>query len=63
MEFYETVNKRRTVREFLDKPVPQAAIRRALAAGLRAPCNAHLKSWQFILLNDRERKARAMSEG
>ena len=63
MEFYETVNKRRTVREFQDKEVPQAAIRRALAAGLRAPCNAHLKSWQFILLNDKERKARAVSEG
>jgi 5,6-dimethylbenzimidazole synthase len=63
MEFYEAVKKRRTVREFKDNPVPEEAIRRALAAGLRAPCNAHLKSWQFILLGDRERKSRAVSEG
>jgi nitroreductase len=63
MEFYETVGKRRTVREFQDKEVPQAALRRVLAAGLRASCNAHLKSWQFILLSDRERKSRAVSEG
>ncbi|MCX6555190.1 MAG: nitroreductase family protein [Candidatus Aminicenantes bacterium] len=63
MEFYQALKKRRTVREFQDKDVPEAAVRRALAAGLRAPCNAHLKSWQFILLSDRERKSRAMSEG
>jgi 5,6-dimethylbenzimidazole synthase len=63
VEFYKAVNKRRTVREFKADPVPEKAIRRALAAGLRAPCNAHLKSWQFILLSDREKKSRAVSEG
>jgi nitroreductase len=60
MEFYETVSKRRTVREFAEKPVPAAAVRRALAAGLAAPSNAHLKSWQFILLRDREKRDRAV---
>jgi len=63
MEFYKAVKKRRTVREFLDKPVPDEAIRRALKAGLRAPSNAHLKSWQFILLRDRERRAKAVVQG
>ncbi|MCX6556071.1 MAG: nitroreductase family protein [Candidatus Aminicenantes bacterium] len=63
MEFYEAVKKRRTVREFNADPVPEEAIQRALAAGLRAPCNAHLKSWQFILLSDKERKAKAVSGG
>lgn len=63
MQFYEVVKRRRTVREFTDTVVPEDAIQRALAAGLRAPCNAHLKSWQFILLTDTERKARAVSEG
>jgi len=60
VEFYEVVKKRRTVREFKDKVVPEEAIRRALAAGLRAPSNAHLKSWQFVLLRDREKRARAV---
>jgi 5,6-dimethylbenzimidazole synthase len=63
MDFYEAVKKRRTVREFLDRPVPEAAIRRALAAGLRAPCNAHLKSWQFILLRDLEKRDKAVVDG
>jgi nitroreductase len=63
MEFYDAVKRRRTVREFLDKPVPEAAWRRALAAGLRAPCNAHLKSWQFILLRDLEKRDKAVFDG
>jgi len=63
MEFYKAVKKRRTVREFLDKPVPDEAIRRALKAGLRAPSNAHLKSWQFILLKDKKTRIRAVVEG
>jgi 5,6-dimethylbenzimidazole synthase len=63
VEYYEAAKKRRTVREFLEKAVPEEAVRRALAAGLRAPSNAHLKSWQFILLRDREKRARAVVEG
>jgi 5,6-dimethylbenzimidazole synthase len=63
MEFYEAVKRRRTVREFQDKPVPEQAVRRALAAGLRAPCNAHLKSWQFILLRDLEKRDKAVFNG
>src|SRR5512147_1684059 len=63
MEFYDAVKKRRTVREFQDKPVPEAALRRALDAGLRAPCNAHLKNWQFILLRDLERRDKAVYDG
>ena len=63
MEFYEAVGRRRTVREFEEKVVPEAAVRRALAAGLQAPCNAHLKSWQFILLQEQEKKYLAVSRG
>jgi nitroreductase len=63
MEFYEAVRRRRTVREFADGTVAEDALRRVLAAGLKAPCNAHLKSWQFILLSDREKRSRAVSQG
>jgi len=63
MEFYGTVSRRRTVREFKPDRVPSESIRRALAAGLEAPCNAHLKSWRFILLRDREKRLRAVGGG
>ncbi len=62
MDFFEAVKKRRTVREFMDRPVPEQSVRRALDAGLRAPCNAHLKSWRFILLRDRQTRERAAAE-
>jgi len=60
VEFHEVVKLRRTVREFEDRAVPEEAVRRALAAGLRAPSNAHLKSWQFVLLRDRGKRAHAV---
>ena len=63
MEFSDAIAKRRTVRQFRTDPVPEKAVRRALEAGLAAPCNAHLKSWQFILLRDRPLRARAAVEG
>jgi len=63
MEFYDAAAKRRTVREFKPDPVPWESVRRALDAGLAAPCNAHLKSWQFVLLRDRKRRARVVTEG
>ena len=63
MEFYDAAAARRTVREFKQDAVPPEPVRRALEAGLRAPCNAHLKSWQFILLRDREKRLRAVTEG
>jgi nitroreductase len=63
MEFYEAVARRRTVREFRPDPVPEETVRRLLAAGLRAPSNAHLKPWQFVLLRDREKRRRAVVEG
>ncbi len=60
MEFHEVVKRRRTVREFRPDPVPEGVVRRALEAGLAAPCNAHLKSWEFILLRDRVKRAEAV---
>jgi nitroreductase len=63
MDLTEVVAARRTVREFEPRPVPEDAVRRALEGGLKAPCNAHLKSWQFILLRDREKRLRTVTEG
>jgi len=63
MDFYEAIARRRTVRHFKPDPVPDHAVRRALEAGLKAPCNAHLKSWQYILLKDPQTKLRAVAEG
>jgi nitroreductase len=56
MDFYETVNKRRSVREFQSRPVEKDKLHRILEAGLKAPSNNHLRQWEFILVEDPERR-------
>jgi nitroreductase len=43
MELMQAIEKRRTVRDFLDKPVAQSVIEKALCAGLKAPSYNHRK--------------------
>ena len=61
MEFYEAIEKRRTVREFKDKPVDRGIVKRILSAGLKAPTNDHLRQWEFVLVNDKKERARVLN--
>jgi nitroreductase len=54
MELMEAIEKRRTVRDFSDKKVPEAVIEKALYAGLRAPSYNHQKQVYFTLVRDPE---------
>lgn len=62
MDFYEVVDSRRTVRDFIDKEVAPEVIKRIIDAGLKAPSNNHLRQWEFILLNDKETRARLIEQ-
>ncbi len=50
--FYEDINRRRTVREFSDKPVPRDIIETALLAANTAPSGANLQPWHFVAVSD-----------
>ena len=50
MELYQAINKRRTVREFLDKEVDFEAVKRILVAGNQAPTWKHNRNWSYIIL-------------
>lgn len=63
MDFYEVIEKRRTVREFLPEPVEQEKLPRVLAAGLKAPSHNHLREWEFILVKDFEQRQRVVNLG
>jgi nitroreductase len=52
MEFYDVVAKRRTVRDFSEKPVDEAIINQVLEAGVKAPSYNHLREWEFILVKN-----------
>jgi nitroreductase len=63
LDFYETVEKRRTVREFESKPVEEEKLLRVMAAGLKAPSHNHLREWEFILIRDFEQRKRVVDLG
>ena len=48
------VLNRRSVRNFLDKPVPDHLIRRVLEAGRFAPSAGNCQPWQFIVITNSE---------
>ncbi|MBP3460449.1 MAG: nitroreductase family protein [Lachnospiraceae bacterium] len=53
MEFYDVVNARRTIRDFKDEPIDMEAIKRIIAAGMKAPTNDHMRDWHFVVVNDK----------
>lgn len=56
MELYEAIEKRRTVRDLQDKPIPLDILKKILNAGLKAPSNDHLRRWEFILIQEKAKR-------
>lgn len=63
-DFYENLNKRRTVRDFSDEDVPFEIIEKAILTAGTAPSGAHLQPWRFVVVKDMEvkRKIREAAE-
>ena len=57
MEFFETVEKRRSVRKFLPEPVPRQVIDKALSAALLAPNSSNLQPWEIYWIKNADKKA------
>jgi len=55
-EFYTDIARRRTVREFSDRPVPRDIIETALQAAGTAPSGANLQPWHFAVVSGPETK-------
>jgi nitroreductase len=56
--FYADIARRRTVREFSDRPVPRDIIETALKAAGTAPSGANLQPWHFVVVSAAETKRR-----
>ena len=54
--FYEEIKKRRTVREFSDKPVPVEIINNGIKSAGTAPNGANLQPWHFVVVSDKQIK-------
>jgi iodotyrosine deiodinase len=55
-EFYEVMDRRRTVRHFSDRPVPRKIIEQVILAAGTAPSGAHKQPWRFIAISSAELK-------
>lgn len=53
MEFYEVIEKRRTIRDFENEPLSQDVIERIIKAGFQAPTNDHMRDWHYIVIQDK----------
>ena len=51
-DFYELLNKRRTVRNFSDKKVSKEIIENCVKAAGTAPSGANLQPWHFVIVGD-----------
>lgn len=56
--FYESMRRRRTVRDFSDRPVARSVIESCLRAAGTAPSGANLQPWHFVGVSDAAVKGR-----
>ena len=54
MEFRDVVMSRRSVRSYLDKPIPDDVLQAILEAGRNAPSFQNKQCWRFIVINNKE---------
>jgi nitroreductase len=52
IEFREQMQRRRTVRQFSDRPVPRNVIEECLLTAGSAPSGANLQPWHFVVVSD-----------
>ncbi len=56
--FYRDVRRRRSVREFSDRPVPRDIVETALRAAGTAPSGANLQPWHMVVISGAATKKR-----
>jgi len=63
-QFAQDIGRRRTTRQFSDRPVDREVIEHCLRAAGSAPSGAHLQPWHFVVISDPElkRQIRAAAE-
>ena len=57
-QFYRELGRRRTVRDFSDRPVPKSIIDHCLLAAGTAPSGANMQPWHFAAVSDLQIKAK-----
>jgi nitroreductase len=53
-DMIELLRNRRSIRQYLDRPIEPEKIERLKEAALRAPSSRNIDPWEFIFVDDRE---------
>ena len=61
MDFYEVLEKRRTIRDFSDREVTDEMLEKILSAAFKAPTNDHLRQFEFVVVRGRENIAKVIA--
>ncbi len=61
MDFYEVLNRRRTIRDFSNKEVSDEVLKKVLNAAFKAPTNDHLRQFEFVVVRGQENIARLVA--
>lgn len=60
MDVYDAIRTRKSVRSYLDKPVPDTVLRRLLDAARMAPSASNRQEWRFIVVRNPETRMHLM---
>jgi nitroreductase len=52
MDVLEAIRTRRSIRTYLDQPVPEEPVQKLLAAAMQAPSARNQQPWQFVVIDD-----------
>ena len=54
MDALQAIHTRRSIRKYLNKPVPQEVLQQVLKAAMYAPSACNQQPWQFVVIEDRK---------
>lgn len=57
-DFAEELARRRSVRQFSDRPIPEGVLEACLRAAATAPSGANIQPWHFVVVRDPDLKHR-----
>lgn len=61
MDFYEVLERRRTIRDFSDREISNEVLKKILGSAFKAPTNDHLRQFEFVVVRGRENISRLIS--
>jgi nitroreductase len=59
MEFYEVLNKRKSIREFESKKIPRRVLIKIIKAASKAPSSGNIQPWVFYVVQNKEKRDKA----